>query len=332
MVPDLAADAAALASPVRQSPFAVLQIAFTHLRQIGTVNLVIGLGFVVSGRFPSWAFALVPLGGLLLLAAAVASWWRFTFRVTMEELVVTQGVLYTKELVIPFAKVQSVTVNEGVMQRAFGLVSASVDTAGSAAAEFQIQGIERGQAEALRRLASRANPALGSTAPDPSGSGLDDGSADLGERVPDDRSRELSERVLVERNPRELMLLGLISNPFAGLALVMGAGFFADDLAKMLSFDLPSFEEPEAVSGRLIAVVAVLVVAALALAWLGLGLRNVVVNWNFRLTSRQQGLELSAGLLGRRVGPHVTKRRMEYEAPPVALHHDHGLGRCETTL
>ena len=188
MEPDLATDAAVLAAPARQSPLAVLQIAVTSLRQIGTVNLVVGIGFIVSGRLPSWVLALVPIGGLLLMAVAVASWWRFTFRATTEELIVTQGVIYKKELIIPFSKVQSVTVNEGVMQRIFGLVSASVDTAGSATTEFQIHGVERGQAESLRRLASRAICEATS-------------SSDLAVIGADADSNELGERVLVMRSP-----------------------------------------------------------------------------------------------------------------------------------
>ncbi len=296
MEPDLAADAAALAAPTRQSPLAVLQIALTSLRQIGTVNLVVGIGFIVSGRLPSWALAIVPIGGLLLMAAAVASWWRFTFRATNEELVVTQGVLYKKELTIPFVKVQSVTVNEGVMQRIFGLVSASVDTAGSAATEFQIHGIERSQAESLRRLASRANPAASAPPLDSPATGIAN------------RGHGQGERLLVERSPRDLMVLGLIGNPFAGFALLAGVAFFADDFANVLGIDLPELDDSFAPSGRQVVIGVVLSILALVVAWLALSLRNIVVNWNFRLTTRQRGLELSAGLLRRRFqASHISK-------------------------
>ncbi len=296
MEPDLAADAVALAAPARQSPLAVLQIALTSLRQIGTVNLVVGIGFVVSGRLPSWVLALVPIGGLLVMAAAVASWWRFTFRATTEELVVTQGVVYKKELIIPFSKVQSVTVNEGVMQRIFGLVSASVDTAGSATTEFQIHGIERGQAESLRRLATRANLSEDVRPPDRAAIGTDAESSELGERV------------LVARSSRDLLVLGLITNPFAGIAVLFGSAIFADDLASASGIELPELDGSFALSGRQVAVGVALMTLVLTLAWLALGLRSVVVNWRFRLTTSQRGLELSAGLLRRRVqASHINK-------------------------
>ncbi len=312
MVHDDDADLRLLREPTRQSPVAVAEWILTRLRGIGAINVVIGLGLLFSGRIPTWILGFAPLLALLVVAIGIATWWRLTFRATREELIVTRGVFFRDTLTIPFSKVQSVSIEEGLLQRLFGLVSASIDTAGSTEVEFSIHGIQREQAEALRRLASQAHQAVSSpvnsTPPDPSSvlgppsdpavSGLNPPSAyGLNTR----QSVEQETVVLAKRTPQQLMLIGMLGNPFGGLALLGALIVFADDLVELVGDRVPDIDGSAVRPSSTIALM-VLVVAAVIffLSWIAIGLRTVVVDWDMELSSTEDGLRVSAGLLKRR--------------------------------
>ncbi len=300
-------DLALLRNPARQSPVAIGEWILTRLRGIGAINMVIGFGLLFSGRIPNWVLGFAPLVAVLVIAIGVGSWWRLTFRATTEELVVTRGIFSRETMVIPFSKVQSVSIEEGLLQRIFGLVSASIDTAGSALVEFSIHGIRREQAEALRRLASQAHRSAqtpaGSTsvlAPpsDPAIGGLipPTGPAPVTEQPPEQQTT-----VLAKRTPKELMLIGMLGNPLGGLALLGALVIFADDLVDVVGDRLPDVDSSTIQPSTTIAAAVLAVAAAVfLLSWIAIGLRTVVVDWDLELSSTGQGLRVVAGLLKRR--------------------------------
>ena len=118
---------------------AIVFLAFRTIRQIGVVQLVVGIGFAVS-QSPSFALVLVivPLVGMAFLAIAGLSWWRYTFQVVDDELRVNRGVLSQQSLSVPLDRIQSVSLEQKLLHRPFGLVQVSLDTAGTENAEFTI--------------------------------------------------------------------------------------------------------------------------------------------------------------------------------------------------
>ena len=314
---DHSEDLVLLREPARQSPVAVGEWILTRLRGIGAINVVIALGVILSGQVPGWVLGIAPLVAVVVIALGIASWWRLTFRATTEELIVTRGVFSRETMVIPFSKVQSVSIEEGLLQRLFGLVSASIDTAGSALVEFSIHGIQREQAEALRRLASQAHRSAVSRSDSPSDSpsmlgppsvpaidglspptGLAPG---VGQQV-GQRTAALAETVvLAKRTPKELMLIGMLGNPFGGLALLGALFIFADDLIELVGDRLPDVDGSAIQPSTTIAVmVLAAAVTVFLLSWVAIGLRTVVVDWDLVLSSTDQGLSVHAGLLKRR--------------------------------
>lgn len=306
-------DLALLREPVRQSPVAVGEWILARLRGIGAINVVIALGVILSGQVPGWVLGIAPLVAVLVIAMGIASWWRLTFRATTEELIVTRGVFSRETMVIPFSKVQSVSIEEGLLQRLFGLVSASIDTAGSALVEFSIHGIHREQAEALRRLTSQAHqagntPAIPSSTlsppSDPAIHGLTPPTAPaLGvQQLAEPRTAVPAQTtVLAKRTPKELMLIGMLGNPLGGLALLGALFVFADDLVDLIGGRLPDINGSSIQPSTSIAVAGLAVAAAVfLLSWIAIGLRTVVVDWDLELSSTDDGLRVNAGLFKRR--------------------------------
>jgi putative membrane protein len=301
-------DRALLATPTRQSPIAVVFIAARFLRNLGVVNLAVVAVVVVSGRIPTGLFGLGLVACVVGLVFMVAAWWRFVFTVDGGELLVARGVLAQERLTIPLDRIQSISIDQRFLHRLVGLVSVSVDTAGSADAELEIDAVDRRRAEALQRLAAGQARLSG---PPPPGT--------EGDAMGEDRAGPIELETMAARSPGQLVRVGLARWPWAGLAALVPVLAFADDLSDLLS--LPIDEErllgenlPEDLGGRLATTVVVLVLAAVVVGTL-LGLvlqvvRVLVTEWNLRLVRTSTGFRRTAGLLST-TSRASTRRRIQ---------------------
>ena len=67
-----------------------------------------------------------------------------------ERLRVVRGVLFHADTVVPFGRVQHIDVNQGPLERAFGLATVTVHTAGSHNASVSLPGLAHENALAMR--------------------------------------------------------------------------------------------------------------------------------------------------------------------------------------
>ncbi|WP_406458573.1 PH domain-containing protein [Streptomyces sp. NBC_01622] len=114
--------------------------------------LAVALG-VPLGLFagPGWAaFALLPLGvmawGWVVLGRNWRS-WRYAERA--DDLLISKGVLWHHETIVPYGRMQLVEVTSGPVERHFGLASVQLHTA-AAATDATIPGLDPAEAERLR--------------------------------------------------------------------------------------------------------------------------------------------------------------------------------------
>ncbi|ANB07702.1 hypothetical protein SAM40697_3744 [Streptomyces ambofaciens] len=117
---------------------------------LGLLALAAG---VLLGLFlgPFWATSAV-------LPLAVAAWgwamlernwrsWRYAERA--DDLLISRGVLWREETVVPYGRMQLVEVTSGPVERYFGLASVQLHTA-AAATDATIPGLDPAEAERLR--------------------------------------------------------------------------------------------------------------------------------------------------------------------------------------
>ncbi|MEJ7799867.1 MAG: PH domain-containing protein [Ilumatobacter sp.] len=286
-----ATDRQLLARPVRQSPVALVFIAWRFIRRVGLINLGAALLFTLTGGFSFglWFVAIVLTTGILVYS--LLSWWRNTFVVVRDELVVTRGVMSVERLVIPLDRVQSVSIDQKLLHRIVGLVSASIDTAGSNDTEFEIAAIDVATAEALRRVAS------GSRVVRPT-------AAEPGPTVAGTITIPEPDLVLLHRSPRELALAGATTMPWAGLAVLAPLIAFGDeiDVLGRLGGSAERVVERwtgDVSIGRMIVVVTVAITAAGVFGTLLQTTRELVTNWDLTLHRTATGLRRTAGLLNR---------------------------------
>jgi putative membrane protein len=100
---------------------------------------------------------LVGGGGLFLLIILLAvvlsflSYRRFLWEITESDIHIYSGIIFKKQVHIPFARVQSIDFNANVLYRILGLVKLKVETAGGASNKgVVIPALKLGVAEALR--------------------------------------------------------------------------------------------------------------------------------------------------------------------------------------
>lgn len=293
-----------LTTPVRQSPIALFFIAARFVRRIGLFNIGAAVVFAVTGRFSAVLWTAVTVGAITLLVFSALSWWRFRFAVVGDDLVVTSGVLSVERLVIPLERVQSVSIDQRLLHRVVGLVSVSVDTAGSAGAEFEIAAIDAPTAEALRLVAADARatapPVAAHTSPD---------------AVP--ASPVVDEHVLVRRSFRELALVGVTRLPWAGLAVLAPIVALGDEFGSLLGLGdriervvEGGLERTGGSAGAVAVTVLVVVAVAAVLGALLQLVREVVTNWDLTLLRTPTGLRRTAGLLNR-TSRSTTVRRVQ---------------------
>jgi uncharacterized protein len=113
-----------------------------------TIGTGVLLGWLAG---PGWvAFALLPLGLLLWGWPMLGRNWRsWRYAERADDLLISRGVLWREETVVPYGRMQLVEVTSGPVERHFGLASVQLHTA-AAATDARIPGLDPEEAERLR--------------------------------------------------------------------------------------------------------------------------------------------------------------------------------------
>ncbi|MEU5060942.1 MULTISPECIES: PH domain-containing protein [unclassified Streptomyces] len=113
-----------------------------------TVALGVLLGVFAGGVWA--AFALLPLAGLLWGWPMLGRNWRsWRYAERADDLLISRGVLWREETIVPYGRMQLVEVTSGPLERRFGLASLQLHTA-AAATDATIPGLTPAEAERLR--------------------------------------------------------------------------------------------------------------------------------------------------------------------------------------
>ena len=109
--------------------------------------------------FPAWLAWLFIVIPMVVLFIGVSLTWlalkrvkRSGYALREHDLAFRRGVIFRKQVILPFNRIQHVEVSSGPLQRRFGLASLKCFTAGGAAVDLQIVGLRKNDAEKLREL------------------------------------------------------------------------------------------------------------------------------------------------------------------------------------
>lgn len=121
-----------MSKPKRLHPIAmVIKIIKKIKEQLISLIVLLWAGYKGSG-VGIWLFFIIPSAVFLIfiMVTSVLSWYRYTYALNDKELCIEYGILTRKKRYIPYERIQSLDVTEGILQRIFGLVKVQIETAG----------------------------------------------------------------------------------------------------------------------------------------------------------------------------------------------------------
>ncbi len=136
---------------------------------VGSLVTGLVLGTIVAAVLAGTVPRLAPIGGgvtavlgVVGLVLAVLRYRRWRFELQDDALYLERGVVTHVRTVVPFVRVQHVDTQRGPLERALGLSSVVVYTAGSRSADVTVPGLTTERADRLqarlRELAVETDP------------------------------------------------------------------------------------------------------------------------------------------------------------------------------
>ncbi|PZT87338.1 MAG: hypothetical protein DI637_09605 [Citromicrobium sp.] len=128
----------------------------TMLQVVSLIFAVVLMGAATAAELaiPGWTGAVwIPVGLValyLVLRMPARRYGARGYSLEEERLRVVRGVLFRSDTVVPFGRVQHIDVDQGPLERAFGLATLTVHTAGSHNASVSQPGLAHADALAMR--------------------------------------------------------------------------------------------------------------------------------------------------------------------------------------
>jgi putative membrane protein len=233
------------------------------------------------GGFLKWLPFII--GGaimIILLVAGIVKWLRFSYRLEEGELRIEYGLFVKKKRYIPFERIQSLNLTEGILQRPFGLVKVKVETAGSSdskQAEAELTAISKNEAEELQRIINEAKAVKRNKGAE--------------EEQPVDQD---SGKVVFKMAFKDLLLMASTSGG-AGV-VISGVLIFLSQFDELIPYERVFNELEEFVrSGVLL--VSVVVIIGLLIAWIAAIIGTLLVFADFTVKKQGDDLIITRGLL-----------------------------------
>lgn len=144
-------------------PFSKLDSKYLNVVSINLVLIIAALilapiifSFIkpelFSGRIWFIIGILIPLVSLLLIASSVIGFRKKGFAFRDHDVLFRYGIVATNTTIIPYNRIQHVSLHEGLVSRYFGLAKIEIFTAGGSSSDLEIPGIKKEQAENIKQL------------------------------------------------------------------------------------------------------------------------------------------------------------------------------------
>jgi putative membrane protein len=272
-----------MSEPKRLHPIAAVVNALRQLKELIIPFLV----FVVFGsRGTNWDlfYFYGSIGVVVLIFVyGVLAWYRFTYRIEQGELRIEYGLIIRKKRYIPFERIQSLDLSEGILQRLFGLVKVKVETAGSGGMGLQdgeavLTAITKQDAEEIHNYLVSIKRT---------------GKLELD----DEQAQETHEDLLYKISTKELLMLASTSG---GVGVVISAVLaFVFQFEEFIPYE-QIFDGVEHFVQSGVVFVSIVVFAGFLLAWVIALFGTMLKYANFNVRKVDNDLVITRGLLEKR--------------------------------
>jgi putative membrane protein len=222
---------------------------------------IAAIGFVVIATFWGWL-----------------TWYRTTYSVDEREIRVEQGVLIRKKKYIPFERIQTIDLSEGLLHRLFGVVKVQIETAGGTKPEATLSAVTWEEAERIKETWRKPELHVQSQG----GAGGDD--------IPEEESQ-----VRRALTPQRLLIAGATSGKF-GLILAITAPVLSQ-LAEVI--DIEQIVEENFVLPT-VTVILILFSIFFFFSWLFSIIGTILQYANFGIVRTEKRIYVKSGFIARR--------------------------------
>jgi putative membrane protein len=195
----------------RQSAIGTLFFLFMNVQKTIRIFWPFLLLYVFKGDFskmmePKWLIGLGVLV-LLLIAHSILSWFYFYFQIKDNEFVLRKGYLKRVVITIPFEKIVSINLKQGIVQQVLGVVQLEVDSAGSKKKEVAIYAVSKQVADALKQQLASYKKTI-------------EVSAEEGEII----EQIETEEIILQLSFQDLLRISIANNHLRGLLIILAFG------------------------------------------------------------------------------------------------------------
>src|SRR5690606_38161769 len=213
------------------------------------------------------------------MLVSILQYYKFTFFIQGEELIVQSGILTRKKLSIPFDRIQAVNIEQNLVHKLFDVVMVKIDTAGSSTQEFELDAVSHATAFALKELVLQ-NPIAGTHT-------ISDG---------EDAPAAKRNTSILHVDLGTLLKAGLVENHLKSGGLIIAAVFWLGQNLSDIGIDvMQNADEVNAVLHNLLNL-AILVIAFLVISIIISMTRMVVVNYDLRFFRQDNQFKIVSGL------------------------------------
>ncbi|MGB5981950.1 MAG: PH domain-containing protein [Nonlabens sp.] len=293
-----------LSTPQRQSKKSIILYL---LKGIKSVVAYFIFGFFGSRSMGEWYFIGFSIFmSFVALIGPFIRYYFFKFHIDGDEFIINKGWLQKENKAVPLERIQSININQNLLQRILGIASLEVDTAGSKAKELEIPGLERSYADQLKNLLNeKKNEIQQDLSPESESEEAEGSSEHTHELKPSEKaSVEHTPVVILDLSFADLIKVGFTQNHlrsgFVAMGLVAGFWFQVKDVIEryfsdyMDKISLESTIKTATLSFLIFFVIAFLIVSVI------ISLVTVLNKyWGYRITKQHDYLEVEMGLLNR---------------------------------
>lgn len=273
--------------PMRQSYAAILIIMYRFYRILLRQLLPVFAILLIQGslfKFNWVFFIVIPFAGLGAIYSIIA-FFRFTFHINGDKLIVNKGVFKRTDLEIPLERVQSVNFQQNIIHRLFNVVKLEMDTAGSSKNEMELYALDHDKAQALSKIILAHKKT---------------GSLSQSEEVEFQAGRE----VIFKLSLGQLFKVGITENHIRSGGVIIFFFFWIYDSLRDVGMDLMENMEDYAPAAEAL-MQSALIVAILAVLFVIVSLvismvRTVLRYYDLHMYRLEDGFVVKSGLISRK--------------------------------
>jgi putative membrane protein len=308
-----------LTTPQRQSKKIILFYLFKSIKSLILYFLFAAIGTKSMGEYGWYMNAFIAFIAVMSLLSPVLKYVYFTFHIEDDELIIQKGFLQKERKAIPLERIQSININQNVVQRILGIVSLEVDTAGSKTKELEIPGLERSFASQFKELlqerkeeiveeVSEATASERTTSKDTSEgqqeSDIEEGRLIAATAYSNKTIQDKTEVAILQLSIFDLLKVGITQNHLKSGGLAVGVAFgswykIKDIVEQYFGEWLQQFSFENVVSGTSLGLAVAALISFMFFSVVISMLLAINKYWDFSIVKKGTDLEVKMGLFNK---------------------------------